>query len=64
MNIDGIGRFGVVYNNTNWFAGMSAILHTNNYHTSRFTANNIFGSFNAYVGIYLKLKSKYKKNKA
>jgi hypothetical protein len=64
VNIDGIGRFGVVYNNTNWFAGMSAILHTNNYHTSRFTANNIFGSFNAYVGIYLKLKSKYKKNKA
>ena len=64
VNFDGIGRFAVVYNNTDWFAGCSAILHTNNYRTSRFKANNIFGSFNAYVGFYFKLKSRYKKNKA
>ena len=64
VNVDGIARFGVVYNNTKWFAGCSAIFHTNNYHTSRFSAINIFGSFNAYVGIYLKLKSRYKTNKA
>ena len=64
INPDLIGRFGLVYNNTRWYTGLSVILRTNNYHTSRFTANNIFGSFNAYVGIYLKLKSKYKKNKA
>ena len=63
VNFDGIGRFAVVYNNTDWFAGCSAILHTNNYHTSRFTANNIFGSFNAYVGFYFKVKSRYRKNK-
>ena len=60
VNIDGIGRFGMVYNNTKWYAGWSAILHTNNYRTSRFKANNIFGSFNAYVGVNFKLKSKYK----
>ena len=63
FNIDGIGRFGMVYNNTRWFAGWSAILRTNNYHTSRFKADNIFGSFNAYVGYNFKLKKKYKKQK-
>jgi hypothetical protein len=63
VNIDGIGRFALVYNNTKWYAGLSAIFHTNNYHTSRFTANNIFGSINAYVGVNIKLKSKYKKNR-
>lgn len=63
VNLDGIGRFGMVYNNTRWYAGWSAILHTNNYHTSRFTANNIFGSLNAYIGYNFKLKKKYKKQK-
>ena len=63
VNIDGIGRFALVYNNTKWYAGLSAIFHTNNYHTSRFTANNIFGSINAYVGVNIKLKSRYKKNR-
>jgi len=61
INLDGIGRFGMVYNNTRWYAGWSAILHTNNYHTSNFTANNIFGSFNAYIGYNFMLKKKYRK---
>ena len=61
VNLDGIGRFGMVYNNTRWYAGWNVILRTNNYHTSRFTANNVFGSMNAYVGYNFKLKKKYKK---
>ena len=61
VNVDGIGRFGMVYNNTRWYAGWSAILRTNNYRTSRFTANNIFGSFNAYIGYNFMLKKKYRK---
>lgn len=61
VNVDGIGRFGMVYNNTRWYAGWSAILRTNNYRTSRFTANNIFGSFNAYIGYNFLLKKKYRK---
>jgi len=61
VNIDGIGRFALVYNNTRWYMGINAILRTNNYHTSRFTANNIFGSFNAYVGYNFLLKKKYRK---
>ena len=60
VNVDGIGRFGMIYNNMRWYAGWSVILRTNNYHTSRFTANNVFGSMNAYVGYNFKLKKKYK----
>ena len=61
VNLDGIGRFGMVYNNTRWYAGWSAILCTNNYRTSRFTASNVFGSFNAYIGYNFLLKKKYRK---
>ena len=61
MNMDMLGRFGLVYNNTRWYAGLSAIVRTNNYQTSRFTASNIFGSFNAYIGYNFMLKKKYKK---
>ena len=58
VNIDLLGRFALVYNNTRWYTGLSIILRTNNYHTSRFTANNIFGSFNDYIGYNFKLKKK------
>lgn len=51
LNIDGIGRFGLVYNDTKWFAGMSAILHAYNYRKSRFSTNNFFGSVNIYFGV-------------
>lgn len=50
VNVDGIGRFGIVWNNSRWYAGMSAILHAYNYHKSRFYTNNFFGSINFYVG--------------
>lgn len=63
VNVDGIGRFGMVYNNTRWYAGWSAIMMTNNYRTSRFVASNIFGSFNAYIGYNFMLKKKYRKQK-
>jgi hypothetical protein len=63
VNIDGIGRFALVYNNTRWYAGLNAILRTNNYHTSRFKANNIFGSFNAYIGYNFLLRKKYRNKK-
>ncbi len=62
VNLDGIGRFALVYNNMRWYAGVNAILRTNNYHTSRFAANNIFGSFNAYIGFNFLLKEKYRQS--
>ena len=63
VNLDGIWRFGLVYNNTRWYVGASAIFRSNNYRSSRFKANNMFGSLNAYIGYNFVLKKKYKKNK-
>jgi hypothetical protein len=35
-------------------------MRTNNYHTTRFTANNIFGTFNAFVGYNFIKRKKYR----
>ena len=61
VNPDVIGRFAVVYNNVRWYTGISAILRTNNYRTSRFKANNMYGTLSAYIGYNFVLKKKYKK---
>lgn len=61
INLDAIGRFGLVYSTGQWFAGGNVILHTYNYHKSRFSTNNTFGSMNVYVGYNFKLKRKYRK---
>ncbi|MBO4314357.1 MAG: DUF4421 domain-containing protein [Prevotella sp.] len=50
LNIDGIGRFGLVWNNTKYYAGMSLIMHTYNYSKSQFSTNSTFGSLNFYTG--------------
>ena len=51
FNIDGIGRFGVVWNNNKWYAGVSTIIHSYNYHKDHFSTNNSFGSLNVSVGV-------------
>lgn len=61
VNLDGIGRFALVYNNMKWYVGLNAIVCTNNYHTSRFTANNIYGTINASVGYNFLLRKRYRK---
>ena len=61
VNIDGIGRFGIVYNCMRWYTGASVIVHTNNYHKNRFRTNNTFGSMNMYIGYNFGLKKKYRK---
>ncbi|MBF1605355.1 MAG: DUF4421 family protein, partial [Prevotella shahii] len=48
--VDGVGRFGIVWNNSRWYAGASTILHTYNYRKDRFSTNNMFGNLNLYVG--------------
>lgn len=63
FNIDGIGRFGLVWNNTRWYAGASAIVRAYNYHKSRFAANNIFGDLNIYVGWNFGPRGPYRKHK-
>lgn len=61
FNIDGIGRFALVYNNNRWYAGVSAIVRAYNYRKSRFAANNIFGNLNIYVGYNFGAREAYKK---
>lgn len=51
INLDGIGRFGIVWNNDKFYAGASSILHSYNYKKSQFSTNNMFGSLNFYFGI-------------
>lgn len=51
FNIDGIGRFALVWNNTRWYAGASCIIHSYNYQKSQFSTNNSFGSLNIYLGV-------------
>ncbi len=63
FNLDGIGRFGLVYNDTRWYAGASAIIRAYNYHKSQFSANNIFGCLNIYAGYNFGARDKYKKKK-
>lgn len=50
LNLDGVGRFGLVWNNTKWYYGASAIFHVYNYRKPQFSTSNIFGSFNLYIG--------------
>ena len=58
INFDYIGRFGIVYNDSRWYAGASAIIHAYTYRKSRFAANNVFGSLNVYVGYNFGRKKK------
>lgn len=58
VNFDYIGRFGIVYNDSRWYAGASAIIHAYTYRKERFAANNVFGSLNIYVGYNFGRKKK------
>lgn len=59
VTLDGTYRIGLVWNNTKWFAGMSAIMHSYNYKTSQFYTNNTFGSLNFYVGFNFSRKRRH-----
>ncbi|GAB6981648.1 DUF4421 domain-containing protein [Prevotella dentasini JCM 15908] len=63
LNINGIGRFGLVWNNTKWYAGASAIFHAYNYRRSQFSTNNFFGNVNVYFGMNFGRKGYRKKKK-
>lgn len=50
INVDGVSRFGIVWNNMRWYVGSSAIFHSYNYKKRQFRTNTTFGSVNIYVG--------------
>lgn len=51
IDLDAIGRFALVWNNTKWYAGASTIFHNYRYHQNQLTSNTLFGNFNIYIGI-------------
>lgn len=63
FNVDAIGRFGLVYNNTRWYAGANAIVRTYRYKQDRFVANNVLGEVCLFIGYNFGLRSQYKKKK-
>ena len=50
MIFDGVGRIGIVWNNTRLFAGAVAQIHSYNYSKEHLMVNNIFGNLKFYVG--------------
>lgn len=48
--LDGAMRVGIVWNNSQWFAGADAIYNTYNYRNKYLNLANIFGTINLYVG--------------
>lgn len=60
FNLDGVGRFGLVWNNTRWYAGTSFIMHTYRYSKSHFSTNSFFGNWNIYFGYNFGKKSAYR----
>lgn len=63
FNIDGVGRFALVWNNIRWYAGANAIVRTYNYHNSRFATNNILGNVYVFLGYNFGLRKEYKKRR-
>ena len=60
VNVNAIGRFALVYNNTKWYAGFSSVVRMNNYRKQHFYSRNVFGSLNLYVGFNFGLKKQYR----
>ncbi len=51
INVDGIGRFGLVWNNSRFYAGASTVIHVYRYQKSRFSMDNFFMNVNIYAGV-------------
>lgn len=50
IGFDGIGRFGLVYNNMKWYCGINSTFNMFNYNKSALSINTFFGNVNIYVG--------------
>ena len=60
LSVDGLGRLGIVWNNTRFFAGASAQIHSYTYSKHHLSINNTFGNFNIYAGINFGKKKPYR----
>lgn len=60
FSCDQIGRMGIVWNNTRFFAGASTQLYLYNYQRERVRLQNLFGQFNLYFGLNFGKKKPYR----
>lgn len=60
FNIDFTGRTGLVWNNTKYFGGISAIVHNYNYRRRVLDISNTFGTINVYFGLNFQLRKQYR----
>lgn len=61
FNIDGVGRMGVIWNNSKWYFGAYGVIHSYNYRKSQFQTNNYFGNVKVYIGFNFGRKKSKKK---
>lgn len=61
LSVDGLGRLGIVWNNTRFFAGASAQIHSYTYSKHQLSISNTFGNLNVYVGINFGKKKPYRR---
>lgn len=62
FNLDGVGRVGLIWNNSKWYFGAYSIIHSYNYRKSQFQTNNFFGNVKVYIGFNFGRKKSHKKN--
>lgn len=60
VSFDGVGRIGIVWNNTRWFAGVSGQVHSFAYEKAHFSLRNTFGNINVYFGVNFGKKKRYR----
>lgn len=63
FNFDFISRFGVVWNNTRWFGGVSWVNHLYDYRRNRLSLTNSVNYLNIYVGFNFHTRKEYRKLK-
>jgi len=63
ISLDGIGRFGLVWNNMRWYAGASLVVHTYTYRKSQFSISNAFGTLNIYFGWNFSRRKQYRQKR-
>ena len=61
ISLDGVGRFGLIWNNSKWYFGAYSVVHSYNYKKSQFETNNYFGNVNVYIGINFGRKKSHAK---
>ena len=61
FSFDFVGRIGLVWNNSKYFAGLSAVTHMFDYKKEGYSINNMVNYVNVYVGFMFDRKSQYRR---